>query len=143
MLQESTKRKRISILMVEDNAVDAFLTREILSESEHISYEISTVKDGVHALAFLRRTNGYENAARPDIILLDLNLPGIHGFDFLGRIKKEPELKEIPVCILSTSESKSDIEKAKDLNATCYLVKPLDLEEFETIFSGINTGSPD
>ncbi len=124
--------------MVEDNATDVFLTREILSESEKNFYKISTVKDGIEALVFLQRINGYEQSSQPDLILLDLNLPRMHGFDLLALIKTVPELKTIPVCILTTSESNVDIEKANELKADCYLIKPLDLEKFEAAFFGFN-----
>ncbi len=137
MTKVTKKRKSIRILLVEDSRVHAFLTRSILAESEKTSYEISTVKDGVEALSYLYRINGYEQAPKPDLIFLDLNLPRMHGFAFLARIKAEAELKTISVCILTSSESNADIEKAKELKADCYLIKPLDLEKFETTFAGI------
>ena len=130
-------QKRIDVLMVEDNRLDAFLTKEILSETDRVDYRVSTVIDGVEALAYLHKLNGYENAPKPDLILLDLNLPRMHGFDFLTRIKADPDLKTIPVCILTTSEAREDIEKAKELNAECYLIKPLNLQEFEATFTRI------
>ena len=126
--------------MVEDNQADALLTREILSETERVDYRVSTVSDGMEALSYLNRRNGHGDAPKPDLILLDINLPRMHGFDFLARIKADPELKTIPVCILTTSEAREDIEKAKELKAECYLIKPLDLEEFEKTFSGIIAG---
>jgi two-component system, chemotaxis family, response regulator Rcp1 len=137
------KKKRVNILMVEDNYLDALLTSEILSETDRADYQVSTVKDGVEALAYLHGLDKYENAPRPDLIILDLNLPRMNGFDFLARIKKETGLKTIPVCILTTSEAIEDIEKAKELNTDCYLIKPLDLKIFEEAFSGIGSGSPD
>jgi two-component system, chemotaxis family, response regulator Rcp1 len=137
------KRKRVNILMVEDNYLDALLTREILSDTDRADYQVSTVKDGIEALAYLHGLNGYENAPRPDLIILDLNLPRMNGFDFLARIKQETGLKTIPVCILTTSEAKEDIEKAKELHTDCYLIKPLDLKTFEDAFPGIGSGSPD
>jgi len=136
-------RKRVNILMVEDNYLDALLTREILSDTDRADYQVSTVKDGVEALAYLHGLNGYENSPRPDLIILDLNLPRMNGFDFLARIKKETGLKTIPVCILTTSEATEDIEKAKELQTDCYLIKPLDLKEFEEVFSGISSGPHD
>jgi len=136
-------RKRVNILMVEDNYLDALLTREILSDTDRADYQVSTVNDGVAALAYLHGLNGYENSPRPDLIILDLNLPRMNGFDFLARIKKETGLKTIPVCILTTSEATEDIEKAKELQTDCYLIKPLDLKEFEEVFSGISSGPPD
>ena len=137
------KRKRVNILMVEDNYLDALLTTEILSDTDRADYRVSTVKDGVEALAYLHGLDKYENAPLPDLIILDLNLPRMNGFDFLARIKKETGLKTIPVCILTTSEAKEDVEKAKELQTDCYLIKPLDLKTFEEAFSGISSGSPD
>lgn len=131
------KRKRVNILMVEDNYLDALLTTEILSETDRADYRVNTVKDGVEAIEYLHGLDGHENSPRPDLILLDLNLPRMNGFDFLARIKKETGLKTIPVCILTTSETQEDIEKAKELNTDCYLIKPLDLQEFEKAFSAI------
>jgi len=137
------KRKRVNILMVEDNYLDALLTKEILSDTDRADYQISTVKDGVEALAYIHGLNRYENSPRPDLIILDLNIPRMNGFDFLARIKKETGLNTIPVCILTTSEAREDIEKAKELDTDCYLIKPLDLKEFEEVFSGISSGSPE
>jgi CheY-like chemotaxis protein len=137
------KRKRVNILMVEDNYLDALLTTEILSDTDQADYRINTVKDGVEALAYLHGLDTYKNAPRPDLIILDLNLPGMNGFDFLARIKKETGLKTIPVCILTTSEAKEDIEKAKALDTACYLIKPLDLKIFEETFPCIGPGPSD
>jgi two-component system, chemotaxis family, response regulator Rcp1 len=138
------ERKRVNILMVEDNYLDALLTTEILSETDRSDYRVSTVKTGVEALAYLHGLDKYKNAPRPDLIILDLNLPGMNGFDFLARIKNETGLKTIPVCILTTSEAKEDIEKAKAFQTDCYLIKPLDLKIFEEAFPGIgSSGSPD
>jgi chemotaxis family two-component system response regulator Rcp1 len=133
------KRRSIRILLVEDSSLHAFLTRETLSKSDKTSYEISTLRDGVEALSYLYRINGYGHAPKPDLILLDLNLPRIHGFTFLAQIKTDAELKTIPVCILTSSEARTDIKKAQALNAECYLTKPLDLDKFETTFSDIIT----
>ena len=123
--------------MVEDNYLDALLTTEILSDAGSADYRVSRVKDGLEGLAYLHGLNGYENSVRPDLIILDLNLPKMSGFDFLASIKKEAELKKIPVCILTTSEAKEDIKKAEELHADCYLIKPLELETFEAQFSAI------
>jgi two-component system, chemotaxis family, response regulator Rcp1 len=132
--EDIEKRKSINILMIEDSPTDVFLTREILAESEKASYEISMAKDGIEALSYLRKTNGYGYSPKPDLLLLDLNLPRMHGFAFLSEIKADAELKTMPVCILTTSDAEADIEKAKELGAECYLIKPLDLGEFESIF---------
>jgi CheY-like chemotaxis protein len=137
MTKATKQRRSLRILLVEDSPAHAFLTREILAESNRTSYVISAVEDGVEALSYLYRINGYEQAPRPDLILLDLHLPRMHGFAFLARLKTDPELKKIPVCILTSSQSKTDIKKATALKATGYLLKPLDLEKFEKTFSGI------
>jgi len=131
MTEEITKR--IDILMVEDNPADAFLTSEILAESEKISYKVTTVKNAAEALAFLRGMNGYAHSAQPDLILLDLNLPKMHGFDFLAEVRKDNNLTDIPVVILTTSEFGKDVERAKELGVEGYLIKPIDLEEFEAV----------
>ena len=138
MQNVTEKKKRVSILVVEDNAANVFLTGEILSESEKASYEISAIKNGVEALEFLRGTNDFTSTSRTKLIILDLNLPGMHGFDLLARIKTDPELKGIPVCVLTTSEAGEDMQTAKDLNADGYLIKPLDLCKFEEICAGIS-----
>jgi chemotaxis family two-component system response regulator Rcp1 len=132
--------KPVNILMVEDNPADAFLTIEILSESETNSYRTNIVRDGAEALSYLHKRNGYEKAPRPDLILLDLNLPRLHGFELLAQIKKEPELNDIRVCIFTTSEAQEDIKKAKELKAACYFIKPLNLAEFEGEISGLAAG---
>jgi CheY-like chemotaxis protein len=124
-------QRRMDILMVEDNTMDAILTKEILSESESVFYSVTTIKNAVEALSFLHRTNGYEHAPRPDLILLDLNLPRMHGFDFLVEMKKDNEVAGIPVIILTTSEFGRDIDRAKEFGVNGYLVKPIDLEKFE------------
>lgn len=120
--------------MIEDNATDAYLSKEILSESEHIDYNVTILRDGVEALAYLQRSDGRRSTTNPALILLDLDLPRMHGFDLLSRIKTDPEMEAIPVCILTTSQASKDIEKAKDLKADCYFVKPLDLKKFEETF---------
>lgn len=131
MTEEITKR--MNILMVEDNPADAFLTSEILAESERISYVVTTVKNAAEALAFLHRMNGYEHSIQPDLILLDLNLPKMHGFEFLAEIRKDKNLTDIQVVVLTTSEVGKDIDRAKELGVNGYLIKPIDLEEFESV----------
>jgi len=133
------KLRKINVLMVEDNPLDVILTRELLSESGRADYQVDSVRDGIEGLSFLHKCDGYEKAPQPDLILLDLNLPRLHAFDFLAKIKKDPKLKNIPVCILTTSESKEDIEKSKERQADCYILKPLDLENFESAFAHLYT----
>lgn len=136
-MTEHNEERNLNILLIEDNPADAFLTKEILLGSETASYEIAVLQDGVEALSYLCRIDGYEYAPKPDLILLDLNLPRMHGLDFLARIKATPNLNKIPVVILTTSESREDVLKAEELKADCYLAKPLDLESFESILARI------
>src|SRR6266849_3509556 len=125
----STRSKPINILLVEDNPGDVRLTIEALKEAK-VSNKLTTVPDGVEALAYLRREGRYAHAARPDLILLDLNLPRKDGREVLAEIKADQELRRIPVVVLTTSQSEEDISKAYDLNANCYVAKPVDLDHF-------------
>ena len=117
------------ILLVEDNPGDVRLTREALKEGKILNH-VSVVGDGVEALAFLRREDKYANAVRPDLILLDLNLPKKDGREVLAEIKADAGLKKIPVVILTTSAAEQDVLKTYDLHANCYITKPVDLEQF-------------
>lgn len=126
------KSNHIEILLVEDNPGDQRLTLEALKENK-INNNISIVEDGEAAIAFLKREHIYENAPRPDLILLDLNLPKKNGREVLEEIKADPNLKRIPVVILTTSQAEEDILKAYDLNANCYITKPVDFDNFTNI----------
>jgi CheY-like chemotaxis protein len=126
----------IQILMVEDNPGDVRLAQEALRDAK-LRNHISSVKDGVEALAFLRRAGPYSAAPRPDLILLDLNLPRKDGREVLAEIKDDQNLRRIPVVVLTTSRDEQDILKAYDLHANCYIVKPVDLEQFMTIVKSI------
>jgi two-component system response regulator len=121
--------KPIEVLLVEDNPGDVRLTREALKEGR-VWCSLQVVEDGEAALAFVRQQGVYTNAPRPDIILLDLNLPKIDGREVLSNIKADPDLKRIPVVILTTSQAEEDILKAYNLNANCYITKPVDFEQF-------------
>jgi CheY-like chemotaxis protein len=121
--------REIEILLVEDNQGDARLTIEALQEAK-VHNHISHVRDGVEALAFLRRQGAYAQAPRPDLILLDLNLPRKDGREVLAEIKNDDKLKRIPVVVLTTSEAEEDILKAYNLSANCYVSKPVDLDQF-------------
>src|SRR4028118_567590 len=124
-----TPIRAVEILLVEDSASDADLTEEALGEGKVLNH-LHWVQDGVEALAFLHRQGKYSNAPRPDLILLDLNLPKKDGRDVLAQIKADPKLKLIPVVILTTSAAERDIFKTYELNANCYVTKPIDLEQF-------------
>jgi len=128
--------KPIEILLVEDNLADVRLTQEALKE-EKLHTCLSVVNDGVEALAFLRREGKYANAMRPDLILLDLNLPRKDGREVLKEIKNDPELKAIPVVVLTISEAEKDILASYNLHANCYITKPLDLNQFSTVVKSI------
>ena len=126
----------IEILLVEDNPGDVELTREALHEGK-IHMHLSVVSDGVEALAFLRREGKYGGAPRPDLILLDLNLPKKDGRAVLGDVKQDPALRHIPVVILTSSQAEQDIVRAYDLHANCYVTKPVDLDQFVKIVRSI------
>jgi chemotaxis family two-component system response regulator Rcp1 len=119
----------ITILMVEDNPADVRLTREAFKEGR-IQNSLHVVKDGVEALAFLRNEGPYGDAPKPDLILLDLNLPRKDGREVLADVKNDPELRRIPVVILTTSRSEADVLRSYDLHANCYVTKPVDLNQF-------------
>lgn len=125
-------------LLVEDNPGDVRLTREALNESK-LRNNLSVVGDGVEALAFLRRESKYANVPRPDIILLDLNLPRKSGREVLAEIKADPSLKRIPVVIITSSEAEQDVLASYDLHVNCYVTKPVDLEQFMKVVRSIET----
>ncbi|MFQ5909526.1 MAG: response regulator [Thermoplasmata archaeon] len=124
--------KPIEILLVEDNPGDVRLTREAFKEAK-VRNNLNVVWNGVEALAFLRRQGDYSKAPRPDLILLDLNLPKKDGRDVLAEVKKDPELKRIPIVILTTSSAEEDIIRTYDHHANCYITKPVDFERFMEI----------
>jgi len=134
-MQESRGRK-IEILLVEDNPSDVRLTQEALREGD-LANNLSVAKDGVEALAFLRQEGEYHNAPRPDIVLLDLNLPKKSGHEVLAEAKADEKLKRIPVVVLTTSEADEDILKTYSLHANCYITKPLDLDQFLKVVQSI------
>lgn len=119
----------IEILLVEDNPGDVRLTVEGLNEGK-VRNNLHVAKDGVEALAFLRKEGDYSDAVRPDLILLDLNLPRKDGREVLADIKADPDLKTIPVVVLTTSRAEQDILHSYQLQANCYITKPVDLEQF-------------
>ncbi len=119
----------MEILLVEDNPADVRLMREALRESG-VGDDLRIATDGVEALAYLRREGRYAGVPRPHLILLDLNLPRKSGHEVLAEIKSDPELKLIPVVILTTSASPEDIHRSYELHANCYITKPVDLDRF-------------
>ena len=125
----SLQADTVEILLVEDNPGDVRLTQEALQEGKIVN-NLYVVGDGVEALAFLRREGAFAQAPRPHIILLDLNLPRMSGTEVLAQIKSDPQLRQIPVAILTTSRADQDIVRTYDLHANCYIVKPVDFEQF-------------
>jgi two-component system, chemotaxis family, response regulator Rcp1 len=128
----------IEILLVEDNPGDVRLTKEALKEGKVYS-NLHTVKDGVEAMEFLRREGKYKGVPRPDIILLDLNLPKKDGREVLQEIKTDEQLRRIPVVVLTTSKAEEDVLRTYDLHANCYVTKPVDLEKFMVVVKTIDS----
>ena len=126
----------IRILLVEDSPGDVRLTIEALKDGK-VRNDLSIVGDGVEALAFLNGEGKYAEAPRPDLILLDLNLPRMDGRELLAIIKQDEHLKRIPVVVLTTSEAEADVLRVYDLNANCYITKPVDLDKFITVIKAI------
>ena len=135
-MQREEYPKPIDILLVEDNPGDIRLTVEAFKEGKCCN-NLHVVKDGEAVMHFLRKQNMYADVPRPDLILLDLNLPKRDGRSVLQEIKADPELKRIPVVILTTSKAEEDILRTYDLHANCYITKPVDIEEFITITRSI------
>lgn len=121
--------KHIEILLVEDSPADILLTREAFQESRIVN-TIHVAEDGIQAMNFLYKRGEYASSPRPDLILLDLNLPRKNGREVLAEIKADPGLKKIPIVVLTTSNADEDILKAYDLNANCYVVKPVGFDNF-------------
>lgn len=126
----------MEVLLVEDSPGDVRLTREAFRTTD-LSVRLHVAVDGVDAMAFLRREGEHVNAVRPDLILLDLNLPKMDGREVLGQIKEDLSLKTIPTVILTTSEAEADIRKAYELQANAYLSKPGQLDAFESLVRSI------
>jgi len=137
-MRDNATGKPIEILLVEDNPGDVRLTLETLQDVRALG-RVSVVRDGVQALAFLRRQGQYAQAPRPDLIFLDLNLPKKDGHQVLAELKSDENLKRIPVIVLTTSSAAEDIGKAYDLYANCYIVKPVDLDQFIAVIDAIES----
>ena len=130
--------KVATILLVEDNPGDVDLVREALKENK-LRNELHVARDGIEAVAFLRREGEFADAPRPDLILLDLNLPKRDGREVLADIKADTILRRIPVVVLTTSKQDEDILRAYDLKANCYITKPVDLEQFLHVVKSIES----
>ena len=129
--------KPLDILLVEDNPADVRLTQEAFREGKILN-NLTVARDGVEAMEFLRRRGKHAAAVRPDLILLDLNLPRKDGREVLAEIKSDPALMRIPIVVLTTSRAETDIVKSYNLHANCYVVKPVDLEQFLDVIKAID-----
>jgi CheY-like chemotaxis protein len=134
---DESEARPIDVLLVEDDEGDVVMTREALDEGR-VRNRLHVVRDGVEAVNFLRRTNGHDDAPRPDLILLDLNLPRRDGRSVLEDIKNDPDLRRIPVVVLSTSEAVEDVSRSYDLHANAYVTKPVDFDEFVQVIRRID-----
>ncbi len=135
-MTQPSRRRAIEILLVEDNPGDARLTREAFADAE-VSNNLSVVGDGEQAMAFLRRQGNYAGAPRPDLILLDLNLPRKSGREVLEDVKNDPELLSIPVVVMTTSEAEGDILNSYYHHANAYVTKPVDFDRFIDVVNKI------
>jgi two-component system, chemotaxis family, response regulator Rcp1 len=135
-MQTSRNVRPVQILLVEDNPGDVRLTMEALKEAKVLN-KLTVVKDGIEALTLLRKQGQHADAVRPDLILLDLNLPRKDGREVLAEIKADDDLKRIPVVILTTSQDEQDVLKTYNLYANCYITKPVDLDQFITVVKSI------
>jgi two-component system, chemotaxis family, response regulator Rcp1 len=128
--------KPVEILLIEDSPGDVRLTQEALKEAKVLN-NLTVATDGVEALEILRRQGPHAKVSRPDLILLDLNLPRKDGREVLKEIKADPDLKRIPIVVLTTSRAEEDVIKAYDLHANCYITKPVDFKQFVTVVQSI------
>jgi len=133
----SEKDVPINVLLVEDSPGDVRLTQEALREA-NMAVRLYVASDGVEAMDFLNNEGKFVDAPRPDLALLDLNMPRMDGRQVLAQIKKNENLKAIPTVILTTSSSKEDVAKSYQLQANCYLIKPVELDEFDKLVKGVN-----
>jgi CheY-like chemotaxis protein len=134
---EPSDARPIDVLLVEDDEGDVLMTREALDEGKILN-RLHVAGDGVEALAFLRREGPHANAARPDLVLLDLNLPRVDGRQVLQEIKADDDLRRIPVVVLTTSEAEEDVLRSYDLHANAYVSKPVDFDQFVTVIRQID-----
>jgi len=136
-MQSISNARPIEILLVEDSSTDVLLAEEAL-ELAKMRNNLSVVKDGVEAMAYLRKEGVYATVRRPDLILLDLNLPRKDGREVLAEVKADIHLKFIPVVVLTTSRAQEDVLRAYGLHANCYITKPVDFEQFINVVRAID-----
>ncbi|MDD5224142.1 MAG: response regulator [bacterium] len=135
-MENDSVTKLVDVLLVEDNPGDVRLTIEVLKEAKILN-KLSVAKDGVEAMDFLHKKGEFQDAPLPDLVLLDLNLPRKDGREVLAEIKSDPDLKRIPVVILTTSQDEHDILKSYNLHANCYITKPVDLTQFIAVVKAV------
>jgi chemotaxis family two-component system response regulator Rcp1 len=127
----------LAVLLVEDDPGDVMIAREALAAGR-LSTDLHVVTDGVEAMSFLRRTEEYSDAIRPDLILLDLNLPRKSGHEVLAEVKQDPELRRIPVVVLTTSQAREDVTRSYELHASVHVSKPVDFDQFTEVVRQID-----
>ena len=135
-METNMTERPIEILLVEDNPGDVRLTREVFKDAK-IRNTIHSVVDGVEAIDYLRNKGKFADAVRPDLILLDLNLPRMDGREVLSEIKSDDDLKRIPVVVLTISKADEDVLKSYDLHANCFITKPVDLDQFIKVVKSV------
>jgi chemotaxis family two-component system response regulator Rcp1 len=128
--------KSVEVLLVEDNHTDVYFIREALKQSKY-SVRLGVVFDGVRALAYLRHQGHFANTANPDLILLDLNMPSMDGWEVLTEIKRDPHLQQIPVLVVTTSGNEEDKMRARELRAGSYIVKPMNMIQFPALVNAV------
>jgi two-component system, chemotaxis family, response regulator Rcp1 len=136
MSRSQSVSERFNVLLVEDDAADVRLTREALEECK-TPYHLHVARDGLQALEYLKRIKASPDIPRPDVILLDWNLPGMDGREVLRAIKSDEELRNIPVLVLTTSSATSDVRQAYDLHANCFITKPVNIHRFFEIIGEV------
>jgi chemotaxis family two-component system response regulator Rcp1 len=129
--------RALNVLLVEDDPGDVLIAREAMAAGQ-LSTSLNVVTDGVEAMKYLRRQNGFADASRPDLILLDLNLPRMSGHEVLAEVKNDPDLRRIPVVVLTTSQATEDIAKSYELHAAVHVSKPVDFDEFAGVVKQID-----
>jgi two-component system, chemotaxis family, response regulator Rcp1 len=135
-MKDLTTAKPVEILLVEDNPGDALLTRQCLDTSK-VRNNLYVAENGIEAMAFLHRQGRYRSVPRPDVILLDLNLPGKDGREVLAEVKNDPDLKSIPIIIFTSSDADEDILRSYNAHANCYITKPVDFRQFHKVVVSI------